>query len=163
MDWARWHTHTKGTPPSPRTRHEIPVSELIATLQHQNTTPAPGDILLVRSGFGRHLDTHALADPPQTIGLQANEASVRWLYDRHFAAVAGDTLAFEAWPPRLRTGWTLHEWLLVQWGTPIGELWDLEGLAGSCEREGRWSFFLTSAPLRVRNGIGSPPNVVAIL
>jgi succinylglutamate desuccinylase len=40
----------------------------------------------------------------QAIGLQNNEATVRWLYDNHFAAVAGDTVAFEAWPPPMETG-----------------------------------------------------------
>ena len=46
---------------------------------------------------------------------------MRWLYNQHFAAVGGDTVAFEAWPPKIHAGFCLHEWLLVQWGTPIGE------------------------------------------
>ena len=29
------------------------------------------------------------------IGVQNNEETVRWLFDQHFAAVAGDTVAFE--------------------------------------------------------------------
>lgn len=112
----------------------------------------------------------------QAIGLQNNEATVRWLYDHHFAAVAGDTVAFEAWPPPMETGmklvkrdiardswltwifystgWCLHEWLLTEWGTPIGEMWDLETLSKVCEKEGRWTFFLTSAPLHVKGGVG---------
>ena len=45
---------------------------------------------------------------------------------------------------------------------PIGELWDLEGLAAECELQKRWSFFLSSAPLNVPGGIASPPNVLAI-
>jgi hypothetical protein len=56
------------------------------------------------------------------IGMEGSEKSVRWLYDHHFAAVVGDTVAFESWPPKLTDGWCLHEWLLVQWGTPIGEV-----------------------------------------
>ena len=96
------------------------------------------------------------------IGLAGNENSVRWLYDRHFAAVAGDTVAFESWPPKLDKGWCLHEWLLVQWGTPIGEMWDLETLSEVCRQKGRYTFFLTSAPLHVRGGIGSPPGAIAI-
>ena len=96
------------------------------------------------------------------IGLANNEATVRWLYDHHFAAVGGDTVAFEAWPPPLETGWTLHEWLLVQWGTPIGEMWNLEALSKVCEKHDRWSFFLTSAPLNVKGGVGSPPGAIAI-
>jgi len=35
-------------------------------------------------------------------------------------------------------------------------------LAEECERRGRWSFFVTSAPLRVPGGVASPPNAIAI-
>lgn len=96
------------------------------------------------------------------IGLAGNEKSVRWLYDHHFAAVASDTVAFESWPPNIEEGWCLHEWLLVQWGSPIGEMWDLEKLSEICKQKNRYTFFLTSAPLHVRGGIGSPPGAIAI-
>jgi len=98
------------------------------------------------------------------IGVQASDASVRWLYEQHFSAVAGDAVAFEAWPPvtSAKQGCCLHEWLLVQWGTPIGELWDLERLSEMCIEERRWSFFMASAPLRVKGGIASPPGAIAI-
>lgn len=56
---------------------------------------------------------HSFANPEErkkgtqensiAIGLQNNEATVRWLYDQHFAAVAGDTVAFEGdYPPTTR-------------------------------------------------------------
>jgi len=138
-------------------------------MRYQGLTPQPGDIMLVRSGYVRW---HNYANPTErkrgtqdnsvAIGLQNNEATVRWLYDQHFAAVGGDTVAFEAWPPPMETGWCLHEWLLTQWGTPIGEMWDLETLSKVCEKNGRWSFFLTSAPLHVKGGVGSPPGAIAI-
>lgn len=222
VDWLRWYEAKHGTPPSPVSRHEIPVSELEQTLQWQGTTTRPGDIMLIRSGYVRwhkcvsHPHTHAHTQHPSpyltiadmftarnsfagteerkrgtqqnsvAIGMQANEASVRWLYDHHFAAVGGDTVAFEAWPPRFDEGWCLHEWLLVQWGTPIGmsffllsffvfhvppadhpvsragEMWDLETLSKKCEALNRWTFFLTSAPLHVKGGVGSPPGAIAI-
>jgi hypothetical protein len=49
--------------------------------------------------------------------VQANEKTIRWLYDHHLAGLVGDTVAFEAWPPKFTDGWCLHEWLLVHWGT----------------------------------------------
>jgi hypothetical protein len=55
-----------------------------------------------------------------------------------------------------------HHYLLPSWGTPIGELWDLEKLADCCQRLNRWSFFMTSVPLNVPGGVASPPNAVAI-
>lgn len=96
------------------------------------------------------------------IGLESSERTVRWLYDCHLAAIAADNVALEAWPPKFQDGWCLHEWLLVHWGTAIGEMWDLEKLSDKCKEEGRYSFFLTSAPLHVRGGIGSPPGAIAI-
>ena len=127
VDWLSWYEKTHGDPPSAVSRHEIPISELEECLQWQGTSTKPGDILLVRTGYTRW---HNYASPVErkrgtqesalAIGLQNNETTVRWLYDHHFAAVASDTIAFEAWPPPFKKGWVLHEWLLVQWGTPIG-------------------------------------------
>jgi hypothetical protein len=31
------------------------------------------------------------------IGLEGTEETVKWLWNKHFAAVASDTLAFEVW------------------------------------------------------------------
>jgi hypothetical protein len=56
----------------------------------------------------------------------------------------------------------MHEVLLSGFGLPIGELFDLEELAKQCKTEGRWSFFVTSQPLNVVGGVGSPPNAIAI-
>lgn len=170
LDWVRWYEQKHGkAPPSAVTRHEIPVQDLEEVLKFQGTTLRPADILIVRSGYVRW---HNFANGEErmkgtrenstAIGLAGNEEMVRWLYDHHFAAVAGDTVAFEAWPPEFENGWCLHEWLLTQWGTPIGEMWDLETLSRTCERNGRWTFFLTSAPLHVKGGIGSPPGAIAI-
>ena len=39
------------------------------------------------------------------------------------------------------------------WGTPVGELFDLEPLSQMCQKLGRYSFFVTSAPLNVMGGI----------
>ncbi|KAJ4030055.1 hypothetical protein NW756_009140 [Fusarium oxysporum] len=166
LSW--WEHHNPGLEaPSPITCHKIPVSELEAALAFQGTELKQGDILIVRSGFVRwHNNAEASVrslgtkERQYVIGLANNEETVRWLYSKHFSAVAGDTMGFEAWP--FPEACCLHEWLLVQWGTPIGELWDLETLAEQCKTHKRWSFFLTSAPLRLVGGVASPPNAVAM-
>lgn len=170
VDWLRWYEAHNGAAPSPVSRHEITVEELEATLKWQGTTIRPGDIMMVRSGYVRwHNNANeaerkaGTQDGGVAIGVEGSERTVRWLYDRHLAAAVGDTVAFEAWPPKLEEGWCLHEWLLVQWGMPIGEMWDLEKLSEMCKERGRYSFFLTSAPLHVKGGIGSPPGAIAIL
>lgn len=169
VDWLSWYEHKHGNPPSPVTRHEIPVSEIEECLKHQGTTLRQGDILMIRSGYVRWHNSASMDERRKgtqensiAIGLQGSETSVRWLYDHHFAAVVGDTVAFEAWPPKFAEGWCLHEWLLTQWGTPIGEMWNLEELSEACAKEKRWTFFLTSAPLHVKGGVGSPPGAIAI-
>ncbi|KKO97854.1 hypothetical protein THAR02_10041 [Trichoderma harzianum] len=148
---------------------EITVSDLEGALAHQGTVPRQGDILLIRSGYiKRHNEStdHERRAGTQknshAIGLAPSEETIRWLYKHHFAAMAGDTVAFEAWPRDMENPWALHEWSLVWWGTPLGELWNLEELSRQCEQHSRWSFFLTSAPLNVRGGVGSPPGAIAI-
>jgi len=56
----------------------------------------------------------------------------------------------------------LHQYFLALFGMPIGELWDLKALSEKCAELGRYSFLLTSAPLNVYGGIGSPPNALAV-
>lgn len=77
---------------------------------------------------------------------------VRWLWAHQFSAVAGDAPSFERAPIRgahADPNFNLHEWVLAGWGTPIGEMFDLEKLSEHCKASGRYSFFLSSMPLKV--------------
>lgn len=56
----------------------------------------------------------------------------------------------------------LHQYFLSLFGLNIGELWDLKALAQKCKELGRYSFLLTSVPLNVPGGVGSPPNALAV-
>ncbi|KAJ9640577.1 hypothetical protein H2204_003205 [Knufia peltigerae] len=169
--YVRFYEKRDGRAPDPWTRHEIKVADLEAALQDQaGTQTRQGDILMIRSGYvkrhneatpaEREARTSGIGKP--AMGVAADEEMVHWMYDRHFAAHVGDTVAFEAWPPATNRKYSFHNWSLVWWGTPLGELWDLEKLAQECERQGRWSFFCTSAPLHVRGGVASPPCAIAI-
>jgi hypothetical protein len=105
-----------------------------------------------------------------------SHSSLRWhmlRYDRdhHFAAVASDNTSVELRPTM--ASWNIHDYLLAMWGTPVGELFDLEALSQLCHKLGRYSFFVTSAPLNVLGGIAcimstvyklisAPPNCLAI-
>lgn len=88
-----------------------------------------------------------------------------WHWNVGFSAVAGDTNAYEAWPPASDSGLrlSLHEVFLAGWGMPIGEVWNLEQLASECRRLKKWSFFLSSQPLDIPGGVASPCNAIAIL
>jgi hypothetical protein len=56
----------------------------------------------------------------------------------------------------------LHQYFLGLFGLNIGELWDLKALSAQCKKLGRYTFLLTSIPLNVPGGLGSPPNALAI-
>ena len=167
LDYQRWAS-SQGIVYSPGERHEITVEALRETARVQRVQFQPGDILLVYSGWIAwylSLDDQeriALAAPPHTaVGLAQGEQTLRFLWDEHFAAVAGDTIAFEAYPAHPERGF-MHETLLALWGMPIGELFDLEALAEDCAADGIYEGFFTSAPLNTLGGVASPPNALVL-
>jgi len=98
------------------------------------------------------------------VGVAPEEETARWIWNHHFSAVAGDAIAFEAiiMESEAVPKMVLHQYLLCHFGMSIGELWDLKALSQRCAQLKRWSFFLTSSPLNVEGGIGSPPNALAV-
>lgn len=168
------------------TSTSIPVSTLKEIAASRDIQIRRGDILFIRSGWmadysslSTTVEKALAARPlPRFIGVESGEETLRWLWDCGFAAVAGDMPSFEVSPIRRLDGGTeedfkhikddyiLHEWLLAGWGMPIGEMFDLEKLSEMCEKEGRWTFFVTSAPLRVSSNsfdVGSLPMVTKSL
>jgi hypothetical protein len=154
----------------PTERHEISIENLERAADEQGLRFGQGDVLIVRSGLVRWLKEHSGSQEPTrwahdknkcSVGVAASEDTVEWIWNQHFAAVAGDALAWESVPyPADRP--SLHQHLIPMFGMPIGELWDLEELASMCERLGRYSFLVTSIPLHVPGGVASPPNAIAI-
>lgn len=150
--------------------HAIPLSQLLAVAAKQRVTFEKGDILLIRTGWlhsYRSLTLDQRAAMPyrkvrSSCGVEASEEAIRWHWDNSFAAVASDTVAYEAWPSSKSWGVSMHEVFLSGWGMPIGESFDLEALAEKCEEEGRWSFLFVSVPLNVPGGVASPPGAAAI-
>ncbi|KZP01014.1 hypothetical protein CALVIDRAFT_533322 [Calocera viscosa TUFC12733] len=171
LDWARWweHTHPGETLPNPCKSYGIPVSELAETAKHQGTEIKVGDILIVRCGFLKWYNGAKDEDRKflvaendfQFIGVAPGQESKEWIWNNHFAAVAGDAVGFEM-SPVARDHNSLHQWLIPLAGIPIGELFNTEQLAQVCEKEKRWSFFFTSAPINVTGGVASSPNAIAI-
>ncbi len=161
----------------PSTSDPIDATDITGCLDAQGVSVERGDILVVRTGWTtwyRSLDDAgraalAVAEPMATCGLRAGPSMVRLLWDLGIAAVAADNPALECWPPGThaegepaRETSFMHFQLLPRLGLPIGELWDLDALADACAADGRYDFMLTSAPLRLRGGVASPPNALAI-
>lgn len=136
-------------------------------LDYQGTKLRFGDILIVRSGWfvAYHaLDQESLtaianSHPPGLGGVEQSDEVLQWIWE-NFSAVASDHPSFERWPTPYE--WSMHEVLLAGWGCHIGEIFNLESLSKHCEKEGRWSFFVSSQPTHVPGGVASPPNVLAI-
>jgi kynurenine formamidase len=147
----------------------IPLDDVQATLEDAGVALRAGDILLIRIGWTKfYLSASAqvkaeLAKETVVPGIEGSERTARWLWDNHLAAVASDSPALEALPkPAGQEMEFLHFHMLAFFGMPIGEMWNLEALAEDCAADGRYDFFLTSAPLNVPGGVGSPPNALAI-
>lgn len=80
---------------------------------------------------------------------------LRRLWESGFAA--GRNLAESA-----DVGGLLRQVPLNGWDGPMGELFDLEAQGEACRKLGRWTFFVSSVPLKVREGVASLPNAVAV-
>ena len=146
----------------------ISSDDLEATLAYQGEHLSTGDIVCIRTGWVRAyrgLDPLARTDYAQRtrcIGLRADEAMARFLWDAHVAAVCCDNPAVEATPGDPAVG-SLHRRLIPLLGMALGELFDFEALMPFCRSTKRWSFMFVAAPLNLPRGLGSPGNAVAIL
>lgn len=158
----------------PGERWPITAEQIQAAADWQGVRFETGDILLLRTGWiewyhGLTLEQRtALAQPGAfaACGIEQSEASLRFLWNNHFAAIASDNPAFEAYPPPPNADGTpgemLHSTIIGLWGMPIGEMFNLDALAMACVADGRFEMFFTSAPLNKLGGVASPPNALAI-
>lgn len=155
LDWAAW-AKKEGLNVNVHSQYAITAEALGQVAASQGTTFKQGDILFIRTGFTESYDS--LTDEakveltkeyaPATIGLKSSKATLRWIWDNGFAAIAGDQPAMEAMPfPQHE--FVLHEWLLPGWGMPIGELFNLKKLSEECQKRKRWTFFFSSMPIYV--------------
>ncbi|KAL6412333.1 Cornichon [Ilyonectria robusta] len=160
--------------------HAVPLRVLKQIAQEQGVHFQRGDILFIRIGLTKEWDNqmgpadklaYAQSSNPQHAGVEGTEEMLRWIWDEGFAAVAGDAVSFEVYPPQKSyqgadgsevQGLFMHEYLIAGWGLPIGELFDLEELSRKCQELGRWEFFVSSSPLNMPGGVSSPPNCLAI-
>lgn len=142
-------------------------ADLDACLEAGGVTLRPGDVLLIRQGWLRgFLDAPDAGARDEWFrartysGLSGGEDMWEWLWERRVAAVASDTVTVEVWPP-VEGRPSLHLGI-ARLGLVLGEMFDLEALADDCAADGRRTCFLTSSPLNLRGGVGSPPNAIAI-
>ena len=140
---------------------------LDATLAAQGTELAPGDILLVRTGYlakwwtlGPDDDRGAYFGASPGLGRDA----IPWLHEHAVSALACDNIGVEVLVPEDPEERVLpvHIACLVDLGLPLGELWDLEALAADCAQDGAYEFLLVAPPLNLPTAMGSPLNPIAL-
>ena len=140
--------------------YEITVADLEATCARQGTTPRPGDVVLVRSGWGRLWDQGAAYVGRDSGVPGVGEAGARWLADHRPVAVGADTIAFEHLPPgQGHSVLPAHRVLLVEAGINIIETMDLEAVA----RDGVHEFLVIVIPLNLVGATGSPVRPLAVI
>jgi kynurenine formamidase len=166
LDVAGYHTKA-GRAVDPFEERPITVDELQAVARSQDVRLRPADLLLVRTGWlSAYRDAPGLAPDyprmPRCTGLHAGARMAQFLWDQGFCAVATDNPAVEVLPGDPAIG-SLHRRLIAGLGMPLGELWDLDGLAAACAAEGRYECCVLSVPLNVPGGVASPANAMAIL
>ncbi len=119
-----------------------------------------GDVLLIRTGRWARRDSEGAWDVSAlSAGLHASCAP--WLRERG-VAVLGSDVASDVFPSRVE-GYShpVHLLVLVAMGMPIFDNLDLEALAEEAQKQRRWEFLLTAAPMPIPGGTGSPLNPIA--
>jgi kynurenine formamidase len=140
--------------------YEITVADLEAAVARQQTRPEPGDVILVRSGWGRRF-----ADGDPYLGRDSGVPGVgadgaRWIADLGARAAGADTIAFERLAPGAgHSTLPAHRVLLVDAGIPIIETLDLEPLADA----GVGEFLFVLVPLKIVGATGSPVRPLALV
>jgi kynurenine formamidase len=140
----------------------IEPDELDAALAAQGVDIGSGDILAVRTGWRRKALVDGWSGWLRTNpGLSV--ACAAWMHSHEIAAVISDNWGIEVQPAQPGQGLLpLHCILIRDLGMMLGEIFDLEELAGDCAADGVWEFFLSAPPLRVVGGVGSPVSPIAV-
>jgi hypothetical protein len=84
--------------------HRITIADIEAIAKEQRVEFRPGDVLIIRTGMTETFEGPTPSDfeklqKVQLSGVDGTKETVKWLWNKHFAAVAGDSIAFEALPP----------------------------------------------------------------
>jgi kynurenine formamidase len=147
----------KGEPLLPP-KYGITADDLAACSRALNVEVRPGDVLLVRTGFGklwREEDEYL-----QAAGI--GKSGTLWAAERGVVAVGADNMAWDVPDERdPETGSTLfaHVYLLPQKGIYIMENLNLEELA----RDRRYVFAFIGIPLKFLGATGSPLRPLALV
>ena len=151
----------------PMGAHVASAADLAQCLKRTGQKLAPGDVLLVRTGWLTAFRDAPDRDQRERLftdrnysGLSGAEDMWEFLWDHKVAAVAADSVTVEVWP--LSDGKPSLHLAIARLGLTLGEMFDLDALAEDCAETGVHDCFFASSPLMLQGGVGSPPNAMAI-
>jgi kynurenine formamidase len=127
-------------------------------LSRHRLAPSPGDALFIRTGHGRlwlaDNDSYNAGEP----GIDLDAA--RWLAERDPCLVGADNWGIEVHPPvDPARPIEVHQHLITRHGIYFLENLELDALAAAGVHE----FAFVFAPLKMKGGVGSPGNPVAVV
>ena len=136
--------------------YAITPADLEAAEQAGRVTAGEGDVLFVRNGAG------AANNYQHGIGLHPD--CLPWLHERRIAVLSSDSDSDPHPPPAGFERWTepVHMIAIPYLGLPLIDNVDLDDLASACREEGRFEFFVSVAPWRLRGTTSSPVNPLAV-
>lgn len=140
--------------------YEITPDDLTGACTRQGISVEPGDVVLIRSGWGRHFADAETFQGKLSGVPGVGEPGARWLADHRVHAAGADSIAFECLAPGAGHGLLpAHRVLLVEHGIYIIETLALEELAAAGVSE--FTFILT--PLALTGATGSPARPIAVV
>lgn len=141
--------------------YEISPADLDAAAESASAAVGAGDVVLIRSGWGRQFDAGPEAYVGHATGVPGiGEAGASWLADRRVHAAGADTIAFERLAPgRGHAVLPAHRVLLVEAGIYIIEALALDELAAA----GIYEFTFVLVPMNIIGATGSPVRPLAVL
>jgi kynurenine formamidase len=143
----------------------ITPKDLAAAERYANTEVAPGDAVILRTGYqqvgrpvhGGDEDVDMTSPKP---GWTAE--CLPWLHEKQVAVIAHDTTG-DSRPSRVNNvRIPVHAVGLAAMGLWLVDNCNLNDLRRTCEELSQWEFLFVVAPLRIIGGTGSPVNPLAI-
>lgn len=131
-----------------------------------NVKIQPGDAVFIRTGrWTRRAKTGPWDIGKQSAGLDASV--LPWIKARDIAIMGSESTP-SVTPIPASTPITnpddylpVHNFVLVVFGMQLIDNCDLDALAKAAAERKRWTFMFSAAPLRIKNGTGSPINPIA--
>ena len=122
---------------------------------------SPGDVILLHTGRWKRRAAKGPWVPDE--GLSGYHADVAYFLKERGVSFIGNDGINDVLPSRVESiRLPIHNLALASMGIAIFDNLDLERAAETARRLNRWEFLLTTAPLRVVKGTGSPLNPIAV-